>query len=212
VAGVMDLDSTGSPRKFNLCLAENEAESPWEPYHVTRGYRPDDDVVTIFHTTGDWDMPVGGGYVDGYQLVRGMASKMPWAPQASHFAEVLGHSTGAEDQKLLLINPDHAQVIADYGFSKTDAEKIIHQHNRVRIIDVVTPLAARHRNGQIRPEWRWLFDLSPQEQREQSTPSTASPECIHIVVAGSHTPKPICYGVLTAPVIEPITTAAGGRA
>src|SRR6266508_6604363 len=34
--GVSDMDTIGSPLKYSLCCAENKAESPWEPYHVTR--------------------------------------------------------------------------------------------------------------------------------------------------------------------------------
>ena len=210
--GVMDMDSTGTPRKFNLCLAENEADSPWEPYHVTRGFRPDDDTVTVFHTSGEWDIPIGGGFLDGYQLLRALAAKMPWGPQSGHVVEALGHSTGEEDQQILLINPDHAQAVADYGLSKVEAQKILHQHNRVRISDVVEASRGRERNGQIRPEWQWIFDLTPAEARAQTIPATASPSCMHVVVAGSHTPKPQCYRMMSAPVTEPVTAAAAGKA
>ena len=209
--GVMDMDSIGTPRKFNLCLAENEADSPWEPYHVSRGFRPDDDTVSVFHTTGDWDIPIGGGFLDGHHLLKALAAKMPWAPQTGYLANSLGHAGGIEDQKVLLINPDHAQAVADYGFSKKTAEQVIHQHLRVRISDMVETLRARYRDGIILPQWRWLFELSPEEQRRDTLPAVASAEGIHLVVAGSHTPKPLCFGVLTAPVTEPVTAAAGGK-
>src|SRR5207249_488270 len=111
VAGVMDMDSTGTPRKVGICLAENEADSPWEPYHVTRGYRPEDNVVTIFHTTGEWDIASGGGFLDGYHLLKSLGCRMPWTPQGGYLAEPLGHSSSTEDQRVLLINPDHAQAI-----------------------------------------------------------------------------------------------------
>src|SRR5437763_461209 len=32
--GLFDLDTIGAPRKFSYCLAENEADSPFAPYHV----------------------------------------------------------------------------------------------------------------------------------------------------------------------------------
>src|SRR5690606_1979463 len=60
IPGVMDLDTIGTPRKFKLCLAENMEESPWESYHVSQGFRPDDSTVTVLHTTGEWHYDIHG--------------------------------------------------------------------------------------------------------------------------------------------------------
>jgi hypothetical protein len=32
----------------NMCFAENEKRSPWNPFHVQKGFRPDESVVSIF--------------------------------------------------------------------------------------------------------------------------------------------------------------------
>ena len=32
----------------NLCIAENEERSPWEPFHVQKGFKPEESVVSIF--------------------------------------------------------------------------------------------------------------------------------------------------------------------
>ena len=45
--GVMDRSTQGSPAKFSFCFGENEEESPWEPYHLRRGYEASDSVVTV---------------------------------------------------------------------------------------------------------------------------------------------------------------------
>ena len=45
--GVMDRSTHGSPAKYAFCFGENEEESPWEPYHVRRGFAPEDSVVTV---------------------------------------------------------------------------------------------------------------------------------------------------------------------
>ena len=39
--GAMDMDTLGSPIKYSLCLGENEDASPWEPYHVEKGFDRD---------------------------------------------------------------------------------------------------------------------------------------------------------------------------
>jgi hypothetical protein len=38
----------------NATFAENEEHSPFEPYHVRHGYRPDESTVTIFWAWGYW--------------------------------------------------------------------------------------------------------------------------------------------------------------
>jgi len=32
----------------NMCAAENEEESVWEPFHVTKGYKADESIVSVF--------------------------------------------------------------------------------------------------------------------------------------------------------------------
>src|SRR5213079_2464305 len=50
--GVSDMDTIGSPLKYSLCCAENEAESPWEPYHVSRGFARDASTITVHFVYG----------------------------------------------------------------------------------------------------------------------------------------------------------------
>ena len=38
--GSGDRATQGTPAKLAYCVAENEAESPWEPLHVEAGFRP----------------------------------------------------------------------------------------------------------------------------------------------------------------------------
>ena len=45
--GLFDLDTIGAPRKFSYCLAENEAASPFVPYHVDRGFAPGESTVSV---------------------------------------------------------------------------------------------------------------------------------------------------------------------
>jgi len=45
---VEDMGVLGNPGKYTLVIGENEEESPWEPLHVSRGYRKEDNAVTVF--------------------------------------------------------------------------------------------------------------------------------------------------------------------
>ena len=45
--GALDRGTLGHPGKLSYVIAENEAESPWTPLHVERGFRPEQSAVTI---------------------------------------------------------------------------------------------------------------------------------------------------------------------
>ncbi|MCE3000963.1 MAG: thioredoxin, partial [Betaproteobacteria bacterium] len=50
--GVLDRSSLGHPGKYTFCIAENEVDSPWPPFHTTRGFKPEHNAVTIFAALG----------------------------------------------------------------------------------------------------------------------------------------------------------------
>ena len=45
--GLLDRGTLGHPGKLSFVIAENEAESPWIPLHVERGFRPEQSTVTV---------------------------------------------------------------------------------------------------------------------------------------------------------------------
>ena len=47
-SGVLDKSTQGWPGKYSLCFAEEEAASPWEPLHVSRGLPADRSAVTVY--------------------------------------------------------------------------------------------------------------------------------------------------------------------
>ena len=49
---VSDFSSLGMPGDYSWMLAENEAESPWEPFHVERGFAKDQNIVTVMSGSG----------------------------------------------------------------------------------------------------------------------------------------------------------------
>ena len=45
IPGDLDKSTLGHPGKYTFCIAENEEVSPWAPYHVDRGFGPDQSTV-----------------------------------------------------------------------------------------------------------------------------------------------------------------------
>jgi hypothetical protein len=50
--GRLDRSTLGNPGKYSLCFGEDEDNSPWEPLHVEKGYKPEESTVTVFATEG----------------------------------------------------------------------------------------------------------------------------------------------------------------
>src|SRR5262244_1432684 len=46
--GLLDRATLGNPGKYTFCFAENEADHPWEPLHVTRGFSAGQSTVTVY--------------------------------------------------------------------------------------------------------------------------------------------------------------------
>ena len=55
-AGAGDPNFIGLPTKFGMCIAENEEVSPWQPYHMDRGFGRDESAVTVISVTGPTDI------------------------------------------------------------------------------------------------------------------------------------------------------------
>ncbi|HUK60291.1 MAG TPA: UGSC family (seleno)protein [Stellaceae bacterium] len=42
------MGTLGNPLAFSFCFAENEEQSPWQPLHVQKGFKPTDNTVSVF--------------------------------------------------------------------------------------------------------------------------------------------------------------------
>jgi hypothetical protein len=59
------MGSQGNPLGYSFAFAENEEASPWEPFHVQHGFRPEDSTVSLF--LGGWYTIFGNGPRDTWE-------------------------------------------------------------------------------------------------------------------------------------------------
>lgn len=109
--GELDRAAFGHAGKYTCCIAEKEAESPWEPMHIERGFQADDSTVTIFagaapQAINDHGNNTAAGILD----------------TVAHNIAAPGNSSG---ETLLVIGVEHAKTISEDGFSKTDIRRYI---------------------------------------------------------------------------------------
>jgi hypothetical protein len=160
VPGAVDKATHGQPGKYTYVLGENEEESPWEPLHLERGFRPDESTVTVMaaegpHNINDhWSTSAAG-------ILTTIAGTL--AGQGNN--NILYQLGGP----LILLGPEHAKTIAKEGFTKKEAKEFIFEKAKI-------PKSA--------------FSMDIQEQRfasfpdEALIPVTCMPENMVLVVAG----------------------------
>lgn len=110
-----------SPLQYTFCAGEEEAESPWEPFHVERGFQKDQSVVTVFRVTSyigllaplDWDQSPRG-------LLEHTALSMVSLGNTALYAGSLSC--------LVLFNPERARLLADGAISKADAKAMLYEY------------------------------------------------------------------------------------
>lgn len=125
IPGKVDKATQGTPAKFTFCFAENEEASPWEPFHVQRGFKPTDSTVTVLGLEGPHDIN-GQDATKASSLLRIIASSIISAG-SSNFRFVTGSDL------VICLGPEHAAIIARDGLTKADIRDYLFEHARVPI-------------------------------------------------------------------------------
>jgi hypothetical protein len=201
--GVSDMDTIGSPLKYACCCAENERESPWEPYHATRGFRPDDSTVTVHFTYGMCEL-------------HDFKSTMPrdligvFATAATNVAQVgtglwlLGrradprYRTAEQERNTMLICPEHAQIFAREGWGRAEIQAAMYEAARVPFRTLMLnkerpAMAASH------PALGWMWD-----HPDLPVPIVEDPGCFEIVVVGGAAGRGAYFYGAGEPVTMPV--------
>lgn len=202
--GVSDMDTVGTPVKYSLCAGENEEASPWEPYHVERGFAPDVSTVTVHFNYGLSDL------YDFYnwepdRLIEVFAGAATNVAILSTGLWLLGRRTDprygveAKEHYTLFIAPEHAKVFSQAGWSKQDIARALHKQARLSFRTLMinknpAALEASH------PELAWLWD-SP----DTMMPILEGPDCYDLMVVGAPVGEGVGRGTLFYGAGTPVT-------
>lgn len=121
--GKTDMATQGSPCKYSFVAGENEEESPWEPYHVERGFKAEDSCVTVFGAEGQHNMQDHGSNVPS-DLLMTIADTM----------NITGNNNvGLGGEMMVALGPEHAAILASTGMSKEDIRQELHRRLRLQL-------------------------------------------------------------------------------
>jgi hypothetical protein len=161
--GSGDRATQGSPAKIAYCVAENEADSPWEPLHVEAGLPPGTSTVTVFGCEGPHNIQ------DHYSnTALGVLLTVAGAMGQAGSNNLLGRGW-----PLLSLGPEHAATIAKEGYTKQKVKDFLFEHARFPL----ARLGLEYRRQQIE---RWGVVDAP----DTMVPIVRRAEDISIIVAG----------------------------
>lgn len=160
--GESDMAVHGHPGKFTLCVGEDEENSPFPPLHTSLGYEASQSVVMVLGVEGPHSVLYSGDAGDPQsadQLLNAIAGVV--ANPGSNNTHLGGTAAIA-----VMLNPDHAHVLANNGFTRETVQSEIAKR-------AVTP---REKLEQINPKML-VGD-------EAMIPAVRDDKNIHVMVAG----------------------------
>ena len=119
--GNMDRATQGSPAKYSFCFGENEEESPWEPYHVRRGFAAGDSVVTVMagegpHNINDHSSNTGKGLLTTI---------------AGTISQTGANVISADGPYFVVLGPEHAKTIHRDGWTIETMQEMLYEATAV---------------------------------------------------------------------------------
>ena len=136
--GIEDMGEFGNPGKYSMVIAENEEASPWEPMHVEHGFNRGDSAVTVFFPNS-FTQIFGYGSND-----RGILSSI-----------IYNVAPPREGVTCLMLNPEHARILASKGWTKREIKVFMSEYARVPFYHLRSywdPDLAREKKLPINPQ------------------------------------------------------------
>ncbi len=120
--GIEDMGVIGNPAKYSLVIGEDEEESPWEPLNVERGYKKDENTVTLF-------------FPNGYM------QSVPRETSAQGIAQSLANM-GPWNMSCLIVIPSHAKLLSSEGWTRNKLKEFV-------LRNAASPFPARKENSDV---------------------------------------------------------------
>jgi hypothetical protein len=135
--GELDRSSMGHGGKYSFCIAENETDSPWPPFHTTRGFRTSQNAVTIFAAFAP------------HQYSNGL-SATPEGVLTTLCANMrISAGTNRRPQYALVFPGEHQLVMKKAGWSREDVQRFCFENAKSSIAELKRVNIAP---GEIKPE------------------------------------------------------------
>ncbi len=114
--GISDRATMGTPGKYTCCIAENEEDHPWEPWHVERGFRAEDSTVTLVAAS---TMIQIWNESDHESLLRCFGDALSFLGSIAMLVQTPG---------AVVLGGEHAQLLRASGWNKKQIREFVVAH------------------------------------------------------------------------------------
>jgi len=122
--GTLDQSSLGHPGKYTYCIAENEAESPWPPLHVDRGFKREQSAVTIMAALGV------------HQYSNGLSSTPEGILTTACAQMRVSAGTARKPFYAMVFAGEHMAVIAKAGWTRDDVKRYCFENTKISVAEL----------------------------------------------------------------------------
>jgi len=163
----IDMSALGNPGKFSFCIAENEEENPWEPFHVTRGLKREQSAVSLFAAepprgVSEHTAPAGKTVLETISFA---------------LATVWSYRTCLMPEAIVILCPEHVKTIHRDGITKEQARQFLFENTGIPVRHY--PKEERAEGTQLAANYKEITIRG-----EKCYQKFRSPESISIFVAG----------------------------
>src|SRR5947209_14056223 len=162
----IDMSTLGNPGKLSYCIAENEEESPWEPFQVGRGFTKDQSTVSLF----------AGEPPHGVSEHNAQHGKTILKAISRALATVWSYSMCLINEAVVVMGPEHVKTLHRDGFTRQQVRDFLFES---------TGIPLRHyQDGDGEGTQMTAHYTQVTIDGEPCYRKFRSPEALHIVVAG----------------------------
>ena len=162
--GLLDRGCMGSPSKHNLCFGEDEENSPWEAFHVSKGFSPDDSTVTVASIQDPAMVSNRYSSGNGEGIMDSVADSMASHGLSTYFTRGV--------QWVWIVGHWHSEYLSRFGWDKESMQRYVQK-------EAWRSKAHLKRLGAIRG------DVMPEDE-DVPVFAAYKPEDIHIIKAGGN--------------------------
>ncbi len=118
--GALDRSTLGHGGKYTSCIAENEADSPWEPLHVERGFRREESTVTVF---------AAEAHIQVYNQLSREPEQL-CLTMADAMANLGSANIMGQSQMAVIWAGEHAETFRKAGWTRAQIKQELYRHAR----------------------------------------------------------------------------------
>jgi hypothetical protein len=163
--GVQDQSTLGQPGKYTLCIRENEEHSPWEPFHVEKGFPAESTTVSVL------TVACIQGITDSVSSTAAGLLKT-FATSVAYAGNINVQMGGGP---AFILGLQHARIFAASGYTKQDLKQHIYEECTLDPA-AIPPEMLHYCVQERRPPQAWTAD--------GRVSCADGPERIQVIVAG----------------------------